>query len=79
MPIIGVVNGDGRIRWGDEFGSVPRPAGDLPLNLAAIQCRTAGTDLDYMDRWLLFVPEPHDTGTISDVRPPRAPVRGVTN
>lgn len=65
VQIIGIVNGDGRIHWG-EFGEVPRPVGELPLAVAAIQCRTIGTDLDYMDRWILFVPNPPDTG---EVRP----------
>lgn len=66
VPIIGTVNGGGKIRWADALGEVPRPVGDLPLKCAAIQCRTAGTALDYMDRWMLFIPQPHDTG---DVRP----------
>lgn len=66
IAIIGTVNGGGRIRWGDALGEVPRPVGELPLRCAAIQCRTAGTgSLDYMDRWVLFIPEPHD---ISEVR-----------
>lgn len=66
VPIIGTVNGGGRVRWGEGLGEVPRPIGDLPLRCAAIQCRTAGTPLDYMDRWMLFIPQPHDSG---EVRP----------
>lgn len=34
--------------------TVPHPGGDLPETLTAIQCRTAGTDLDHMDGWVLF-------------------------
>jgi hypothetical protein len=63
VPITGIVGGDGRIQWGD-FGEVPRPIGDLPLNVTAIQCRTANSELDYMDRWILFVPSPVDGGEI---------------
>lgn len=62
VPIIGTVNGSsGRVKWGEGLGEVPRPVGDLPLNVAAIQCRTSGTVLDYMDRWVLFIPQPHDS------------------
>lgn len=65
VPIIGVITGTtARVKWGDGLGEVPRPIGDLPLRCAAIQCRTAGTPLDYMNRWVLFVQEPHDTGEI---------------
>jgi hypothetical protein len=34
--------------------TVPHPGGDLPNDLTAIQCRTAGTDIDHMDGWVLF-------------------------
>lgn len=34
--------------------TVPHPGGDLPDSLMAIQCRTAGTDLDHMDGWVMF-------------------------
>lgn len=34
--------------------SVPHPGGDLPDAVSAIQCRTAGTDLDHMDGWVMF-------------------------
>lgn len=65
VQIIGVVGTDARIRWG-EFGEVPRPVADLPLNVAAVQCRTAGSELDFMDRWILFIPSNPDNG---EVRP----------
>ena len=64
VPIIGIINGNGRVQWRDSLGEVPRPVGELPINVAAIQCRTAGTNLDYMDRWVLFIPEPHDDGQV---------------
>lgn len=43
--------------------TVPHPGGDLPERLTAIQCRTAGTDLDHMDGWVLFAPVAMD-GTV---------------
>ena len=64
VPIIGIVDGRGHVKWCEagEAGSVPRPPGDLPPAVGAIQCRTAGTTLDYMDRWLLFVTVPSTEG-----------------
>ncbi|CAB4121878.1 HTH_XRE domain containing protein [uncultured Caudovirales phage] len=38
----------------DGAGAVPHPGGDLPEELGCCICRTAGTDLDHMDGWLLF-------------------------
>lgn len=66
VPIIGTADGHAQVFWVDDIGTVPRPTGDLPLNLAAIQCRTSSTNLDYMDRWILFIPTPADNG---EVRP----------
>ena len=61
VPIIGYINGNSRVEWGDNLGSVPRPTGTLPLNVAAIQIRAPSGELAFMDRWLLFVPYPiHD-------------------
>lgn len=60
VPIVGTLDEHGEVHFGDAatLGSAPRPAGDYPINLAAIQCRTAGSQLDYMDRWLLFFHNP---------------------
>jgi hypothetical protein len=67
VPIIGFINGNSHVEWGDDLGSVPRPTGTLPLNVAAIQCRTAGDNaLSYMDRWLLFVPYPIPDGVAAE-------------
>lgn len=56
VPIVATLDEHGEIHFGDAatLGTVPRPAGDLPAEMSAIQCRTAGSPLDYMDRWLLF-------------------------
>lgn len=43
--------------------TVPHPGGDMPERLTAIQCRTAGTELDHMDGWVLFAPIAMD-GTV---------------
>lgn len=56
VPIVGTMDGAGEVHFGDSatLGTVPRPCPDLPANASAIQCRTAGSQLDYMDKWLLF-------------------------
>lgn len=56
VPIVGTMDNHGEIQFGDSatLGAVPRPPGDLPADVSAIQCRTTGSPLDYMDRWLLF-------------------------
>lgn len=56
VPVVGTMDEHAEIHFGDSetLGTVPRPAGDLPAEMSAIQCRTAGSTLDYMDRWLLF-------------------------
>lgn len=54
-PVIGVVHGDGTVGLYDssvmETTNVPESA---PGNAAAIQCRTHGTPLEWMDGWLFF-------------------------
>ena len=66
VPIIGYINGNSRVEWGENLGSVPRPTGTLPLNVAAIQIRASSGDLAFMDRWLLFVPYPVPEGVSAD-------------
>lgn len=46
--------------------TVPHPGGDMPERLSAIQCRTAGTDLDHMDGWVLFTPIAMDGSVQAD-------------
>lgn len=59
VQIAGTMDGHGEVTWATGLGKVatPGPAGSATK---AIQCRTAGTPLDYMDRWLLFVGNPSD-------------------
>ncbi len=56
VPIVATLDDHGEVQFGESeaLGEVPRPPGDLPTDLGAIVCRTAGSQLDYMDRWLLF-------------------------
>lgn len=56
LEICGTMDGTGEVAWSNSLGDVPAPAG-VDAN-AAIQCRTQGTTLDYMDRWLLFIVGP---------------------
>lgn len=56
VPIVATLDGTGEVQYGEsgKIGTVPRPHGDMPANLSAIVCRTAGSQLDYMDRWILL-------------------------
>lgn len=53
VSIVGTVDGAGECHW-KPAGKAPHPGGNLPGNISALQCRTAGTELDHMDGWLLF-------------------------
>lgn len=59
VAITGYVDGTGEVhnRAPEPLGTVDHPGGSLPLAVSAVQCRTAGTELDHMDGWLLFSPE----------------------
>lgn len=56
LQITGYVDGHGEVhcQMAEPLGIVQHPGGDLPTDVSVIQCRTAGTDLDHMDGWLLF-------------------------
>lgn len=58
LEICGTMDGTGEVVWANDLGTVPAPAGVEAG--AAIQCRTHGTQLDYMDRWLMFIVGPRD-------------------
>lgn len=66
VPIIGYINGNSRVEWGENLGTVPRPTGTLPLNVAAIQIRAPEGAMSFMDRWLLFVPYPLPEGVSAE-------------
>lgn len=63
VPVVGTIDGSARVTWAgpDTLGTVPRPVSDLPMTVRAIQCRTAGTPLGYMDRWVMLYVEQTDT------------------
>jgi transcriptional regulator with XRE-family HTH domain len=55
VPIAGFMDGTSEAHVSmNSMGSVPHPGGDLPAELNACICRTAGSDLEYMDGWILF-------------------------
>lgn len=60
LPICGTIDGTAEVKWADDLGDVQAPAGVEAHG--AIQCRTQGTPLDYMDRWLLFFTGPRKEG-----------------
>jgi len=48
---------DGAAEVHVEYGTgqtAPRPCTNLPENVSACLCRTAGSDIDHMDGWTLF-------------------------
>lgn len=60
VAVIGAVHGDGTVVANpkgvvERTGSVDNILGET----VAIQCRTAGTPLDWMDGWVLFCRPPH--------------------
>jgi len=62
VQIVAVIDGHGEVhcKINAPLGVIQHPGGGLPGNINAIQCRTAGSALDHMDGWLLFVQEPRD-------------------
>lgn len=60
LPICGTIDGTAEVRWDNDLGDVQAPPGIDASG--AIQCRTQGTPLDYMDRWLLFMAGPKKEG-----------------
>lgn len=62
IAVTGWLDQHGEVHFEPELGQIPRPHG-LPSEVTAVQCRTAGSDLDYMDGWLLFVDRPAEPPT----------------
>lgn len=58
VAVIGIVKGDGTIAM-HEPGVVERAQApeDLPVEVAAVQCRTHGTPLEWMDGFIFFCRE----------------------
>lgn len=57
IAVSGWLDPHGEVHFEPELGTVDRPHG-LPVDATAIQCRTSGSDIDYMDGWLMFVERP---------------------
>jgi transcriptional regulator with XRE-family HTH domain len=55
VPLNCWIDGAGEVHMDpDSTATVPHPGGGLPQSLGAGICRTAGTDLEHMDGWILF-------------------------
>lgn len=61
VPVVGYVNGGGEahIDWGHAENHVPAPVG-MPPNSVAVVLQTAGTPLDPMDGWIMYLRPPVD-------------------
>lgn len=53
VSVVGTIDGTGECHW-KPLGKTPHPGAGMPANVSALQCRTAGSDMDHMDGWLLF-------------------------
>jgi transcriptional regulator with XRE-family HTH domain len=61
VSVAGFLESHGEVRCvtgTDEAFSIPMPAGMSGDDYMAIQARTSGSDLDYMDGWLFFGRQP---------------------
>lgn len=75
VAVCSYLDANSEIHTEDQGLTVPHPGGDLPEQITAIQCRTAGTDLDHMDGWIMFCSnrvehaiQPEAVGRLSVVR-----------
>lgn len=57
VQISGCVDGTGEVHAieKEDRKFAPFPASDLPTSCHAVECRTSGTSIDFMNGWLLFV------------------------
>lgn len=62
LTISGYIDGQGEAHSikPEEAETIPHPGGSLPEAIGAFECRTAGSVIDFMDGWLLFVAPPID-------------------
>lgn len=70
VSVCGAMRGDGTVeQHGPEVIERTSAPDELPDNTVAIQCRTAGSTLDWMDGWVMFCkehngPDPAMTGRL---------------
>ncbi len=61
IAVVGVVRGDGTVEMHDasviERTNAPE---DLPADAVAIQCRTSGTPLEWLDGWVFYCRDPQE-------------------
>lgn len=55
VSVVGAMRGDGTVDvYGDDTVERTAAPGDLPDNTIAVQARTAGSSLDWVDGWVIF-------------------------
>lgn len=66
VPVIGAVRGDGTVETYDD-GTIERTTApdDMPADSVAVQCRMAGTPLDWMDGFVMFCRKPDEVDPAS--------------
>lgn len=64
IPLCGSVDGSGEVHTfaQKDWGSVPHPGVDIGPHAHAVHCRTAGSEIDFMDGWMLYVDYPPRAG-----------------
>lgn len=59
VSVVGAMRGDGTVEmYGPDVVERTAAPGDLPDDALAVQCRTAGSMLDYVDGWVVFFRQP---------------------
>jgi hypothetical protein len=58
VPVVGAMQGDGTVATDEDAIERASAPEDLPEDAMAVQCRTAGTPLDWADSWVLFFRSP---------------------
>lgn len=64
--VIGAMSGNGTVTLHEE-GVIERTSmpADMPADTVAVQCRTAGSELFWMDGWVLFCREPNGINPVA--------------
>lgn len=55
LAISGWMDMQGEVHFDNELGEIPHPGGEIPGGVTVVQCRTAGSVIDYMDGWVFFI------------------------
>lgn len=64
VQVIGFVGKDGAVvHTHQDFGERTEAPDDMPDDVVAVQCRTAGTPLEWIDGWVAFFRKPDNVDT----------------